>query len=180
MKKPRGLYKKNVVWEPQNQEKRFPEGKFFCIDPHHMFFSWISWEKRHFWYLGEEKICIDPAGVYRLCPARLAQGGTRGKEPRTSISGIVCKPHATCCHVMAELLRLDCNSTAFRDAPSESGFYRYLRLTLSPFLYYGAFLTVSPIFAPLFLSAGFFLLFLHFRHALFGLRGVNKNSKIPH
>ena len=110
--------------------------------------------------------------------AKFAQGGTRGKEPRTSISGIVCKPHATCCHVMAELLRLDCNSTAFRDAPSESGFYRYLRLTLSPFLYYGAFLTVSPIFAPLFLSAGFFLLFLHFRHALFGLRGVNKNSKM--
>ena len=84
MKKPRGLYKKIAVWEPQNQEKRFPEGVFFCIDPHHMFFSWISWEKRRFWYLGEEKFCIDPAGVYRLCPAKLAQGGNRGKEPRAS------------------------------------------------------------------------------------------------
>ena len=103
--------------------------------------------------------------------AKFAQGGTRGKEPRTSISGIVCKPHATCCHVMAELLRLDCNSTAFRDAPSESGFYRYLRLTLSPFLYYGAFLTVSPIFAPLFLIRGLFSAFPPFSPRTFWSTG---------
>ena len=103
--------------------------------------------------------------------ARLAQGGNREKEPRASISGIVCKPHATCCHVMAELLRLDCNSSAFRDSPSESGFYRYLRLTLSPFLYYGAFLTVSPIFAPLFLIRGLFSAFPPFSPRTFWSTG---------
>ena len=101
----------------------------------------------------------------------LRRAETGEKEPRASISGIVCKPHATCCHVMAELLRLDCNSSAFRDSPSESGFYRYLRLTLSPFLYYGAFLTVSPIFAPLFLIRGLFSAFPPFSPRTFWSTG---------